>query len=64
MIENLYDYSKNHLDYLFKKMYREEFKDPNESFELFLLSLIPKEKIAHLLLTERNYYYDNIKKFL
>lgn len=33
----------------FKKMYFDEFDDPNESFMDFLLDLIPKEILKELL---------------
>ena len=33
----------------FKKMYLEEFDDPNESFMDFLLDLIPKEVLMEII---------------
>lgn len=40
----------------FKKMYFEEFDDPNESFMDFLLDLIPKEVLMEIIDKGENYY--------
>lgn len=40
----------------FKKMYLEEFDDPNESFMDFLLDLIPKEVLMDIIDKGENYY--------
>lgn len=40
----------------FKRIYQEEFDDPNESFLDFMLDLIPKEKLVYVLKQGKNYY--------
>ena len=48
----------------FKKIYKEEFEDPNEAFQEFLLSLIPKETLLSIILKGNTYYYKKINKYL
>ena len=48
----------------FKKLFKEEFEDPNEAFQEFLLSLISKKKLAKLLSKGKKSYYQNLRKFL
>ncbi len=45
----------------FKKMFREEFEDPNESFLCFLLSLIPKKTLEEIIKNGSQVFYNNIK---
>lgn len=40
----------------FKKIYFDEFDDPNESFMDFLLDLIPKEVLMEIIDKGENYY--------
>lgn len=48
---------------IFKKVFYDEFDDPNESFQDFLLDLIPREKLIKILLQgDRSYYY-NFSKY-
>ncbi len=47
----------------FKRIYKEEFEDPNESFMDFLLDLIPKEKIIEILDKGKNYYSSIFYKY-
>lgn len=47
----------------FKKMYLEEFDDPNESFMDFLLDLIPKEVLTEIIDKEENYYSSLFYKY-
>lgn len=47
----------------FKKMFREEFEDPNESFLCFLLSLIPRETLEEIIKNGSQVFYNNIKKY-
>lgn len=47
----------------FKKMYLEEFDDPNESFMDFLLDLIPKEVLMEIIDKGENYYYSLFYKY-
>ena len=42
---------------LFKKMYKEEFEDPNEMFMDFLLYLIPEDVLQkEIKIGKKNYY--------
>lgn len=47
----------------FKKMYLEEFDDPNESFMDFLLDLIPKEVLMEIIDKGENYYSSLFNKY-
>jgi hypothetical protein len=47
----------------FKKMYLEEFDDPNESFMDFLLDLIPKEVLMEIIDKGENYYSSLFYKY-
>ncbi len=47
----------------FKKMYLEEFDDPNESFIDFLLDLIPKEVLMEIIDKGENYYSSLFYKY-
>ncbi len=47
----------------FKKIFNEEFDDPNESFMDFLLDLIPKEILLKVLSVGNSYYYSQFKKY-
>ena len=47
----------------FKKMYLEEFDDPNESFMDFLLDLIPKEVLIEIIGKGENYYSSLFYKY-
>ena len=47
----------------FKKMYLEEFDDPNESFMDFLLDLISKEKLMEIIDKVNDYYSSLFYKY-
>ena len=47
----------------FKKMYFDEFEDPNESFMDFLLDLIPKEVLMEIIDKGENYYSSLFYKY-
>ena len=47
----------------FKKMYLEEFDDPNESFMDFLLGLIPKEILIEVIEKGKDYYSSLFYKY-
>lgn len=47
----------------FKKMYLEEFDDPNESFMDFLLDLIPKEILIEVIEKGKDYYSSLFYKY-
>lgn len=47
----------------FKKMYLEEFDDPNESFMDFLLDLIQKEVLMEIIDKGENYYSSLFYKY-
>ncbi len=47
----------------FKKIYLEEFDDPNESFMDFLLDLIPKEVLMEIIDKGENYYSSLFYKY-
>jgi len=47
----------------FKKIYFDEFDDPNESFMDFMLDLIPKEKLIKVLEKGENYYLSLFHKY-
>lgn len=47
----------------FKKIYLEEFDDPNESFMDFLLDLISKEKLIEVISKGENYYSSLFYKY-
>ena len=47
----------------FKKIYFDEFDDPNESFMDFMLDLIPKEKLIKVLEKGDNYYLSLFHKY-
>ena len=47
----------------FKKMYLEEFDDPNESFMDFLLDLIPREVLMEIIDKGENYYSSLFYKY-
>ena len=44
----------------FKKIYFDEFDDPNESFMDFLLDLIPKEVLMEIIDKGENYYSSSL----
>ena len=46
-----------------KKMYLEEFDDPNESFMDFLLDLIPKEILIEVIEKGEDYYSSLFYKY-
>lgn len=46
-----------------KKMYYEEFDDPNESFMDFLLDLIPKKVLIEILSKGDKYYLSIFDKY-
>ncbi len=48
----------------FKKLFEEEFDDPNEAFQEFLLSLIPSKKLLNTITKGKKYYYYNINRYL
>lgn len=47
----------------FKKIYFDEFDDPNESFMDFLLDLIPKEVLMDIIDKGENYYSSLFYKY-
>lgn len=47
----------------FKKVYKEEFEDVNESFMDFLFDLIPVEILNEVLEKGNRYYYKILKKY-
>lgn len=47
----------------FKKIYFDEFDDPNESFMDFLLDLIPKEVLMEIMDKGENYYSSLFYKY-
>ena len=47
----------------FKKIYFDEFDDPNESFMDFLLDLISKEKLMEILDKGKDYYSSLFYKY-
>ena len=47
----------------FKKMYFDEFDDPNESFMDFLLDLISKEKLMEIIDKGKGYYSSLFYKY-
>lgn len=47
----------------FKKMYLDEFDDPNESFMDFLLDLISLEKLKEVINKGENYYSSLFYKY-
>ncbi|MDY5058888.1 MAG: hypothetical protein SPF04_05430 [Bacilli bacterium] len=47
----------------FKKMYFDEFDDPNESFMDFLLDLISKEKLMEIIDKGKDYYSSLFYKY-
>lgn len=47
----------------FKKVYKEEFEDANESFMDFLFDLIPIEILKEVLEKGNRYYYKIFKKY-
>lgn len=47
----------------FKKIYFDEFDDPNESFMDFLLDLIPKEVLIEIIDKGENYYSSLFYKY-
>ena len=49
---------------IFKKIFEEEFDDPNEAFQEFLLYLIPKEILIKIILKGSSYFYNNIDRYL
>lgn len=49
---------KNNLRKKFRELYIEEFKDPNEAFQDFLLDLIPYQVLREVLVNKkRSFYY-------
>lgn len=47
----------------FKKIYFDEFDDPNESFMDFLLDLISKEKLVEIIDKGKDYYSSLFYKY-
>ena len=47
----------------FKKIYYDEFDDPNESFMDFLLDLIPKKILMEILSKGDKYYLSVFEKY-
>lgn len=47
----------------FKKIYFDEFDDPNESFMDFLLDLIPKKVLMEIIDKGENYYSSLFYKY-
>ena len=47
----------------FKKIYLDEFEDPNESFMDFLLDLIPKEVLIDIISKGEDYYSSIFYKY-
>ena len=47
----------------FKRMYQEEFDDPNESFMDFLLDLIPRNILLNMLSKGNRFYYSIFHKY-
>lgn len=47
----------------FKKIYFDEFDDPNESFMDFLLDLISKEKLMEIIDKGKDYYSSLFYKY-
>lgn len=47
----------------FKRVYKEEFEDANESFMDFLFDLIPVEILKEVLEKGNRYYYKIFKKY-
>lgn len=48
----------------FKKMFKDEFDDPNEAFQEFLFSLIPKKRLYNTIRKGRKYAYTLINRYL
>ncbi len=55
--------SKKELKNAFRKIYIEEFEDPNESFMDFLLDLLSKEKLMEIIKSDGKYYYTHFDKY-
>ncbi len=55
--------SNRQLKNRFKKMYQEEFEDPNESFMDFLLDLIPRNILLSMLSKGNRFYYSIFHKY-
>ena len=60
MIEDL---TPRKLKNKFKKIFFDEFDDPNESFMDFLLDLISKDKLIEVLKAGNKYYYSRFNKY-
>lgn len=60
MIEDL---TPRQLKNKFKKIFFDEFDDPNESFMDFLLDLISKDKLIEVLKVGNKYYYSRFNKY-
>ncbi len=48
----------------FKRMFKDEFDDPNEAFQEFLFSLIPKKRLYEIICKGRKYGYTLINRYL
>lgn len=46
----------------FKKMYKEEFDDPNEAFQDFLLSLISEKTLLAIIKKGKKFFYNTSMK--
>lgn len=57
------DLTTEQLKNRFRKIFFEEFEDPNESFMDFLLDMISKEKLIEVLKIGNSYYYSQLKKY-
>lgn len=60
MIEDL---TPRQLKNKFRKIFFDEFDDPNESFMDFLLDLISKDKLIEVLKAGNKYYYSHFNKY-
>lgn len=49
---------------IFKRMFIEEFEDPNEAFMDFLLDLIPKTTLKRIITKGNKCYYSAMRKYL
>lgn len=55
--------TKEELKKQLKRMYFDEFNDPNESFMDFLLDLSSKNNLINAIKKGRKYYYSNFDKY-
>jgi hypothetical protein len=57
------DPTKRQLRNKFKKMYLEEFDDPNEAFMEFLLYLIPKDVLIENIKIGKKVFYSYFQRY-